>query len=180
VYSLFVGVVIYRELTFDGLHKVLIQTVKDNGMILFIIACSAIFGYVITYNRFPQTMAAFISGVTSNPTLLLMVIMSFLFVAGMFMEATANTLILTPIFLPIVQSAGVDPVHFGICMMTMITMGGMTPPVGVAMYTTCQLMGAKTEDYVKESIPFIIAVVIEVVCLVAFPQISLWLPKHLM
>ncbi|GAB6087212.1 TRAP transporter large permease [Alkaliphilus crotonatoxidans] len=179
VYAFLVGTLIYKELSFKGAIEVLRQTINDNGMIMLIIACSGIFGYVIVYNQLPQTMAQFITGITTHPQLLLFIILSFLFVAGMFMEATVNTLLLTPIFLPIVKSVGIDPVHFGILMMTIITMGGMTPPVGVTMYTTCQLIGCPTEEYVKESVPFIAMIVLQVVLLALFPQIVMWLPNLL-
>lgn len=179
VYAFIIGTFVYRELSLKGAVEVLRQTINDNGMIMLIIACSGIFGYVIVYNQLPQTMAQFITGITTHPQLLLFIILSFLFVAGMFMEATVNTLLLTPIFLPIVRSVGIDPVHFGILMMTIITMGGMTPPVGVTMYTTCQLIGCPTEDYVKESIPFVGVIILQIVILALFPQIVMWLPNLL-
>lgn len=179
VYAFIVGAFIYRELSIKGALEVLRQTINDNGMIMLIIACSGIFGYVIVYNQLPQTMAQFVTGITTQPHLLLFIILSFLFVAGMFMEATVNTLLLTPIFLPIVKSVGIDPVHFGILMMTIITMGGMTPPVGVTMYTTCQLIGCPTEDYVKESIPFVAVIVVQIAILALFPQLVMWLPNLL-
>ncbi len=179
VYAFIIGTFVYKELSFKGAIEVLRQTVNDNGMIMLIIACSGIFGYVIVYNQLPQTLAQFITGITTHPQLLLFIILAFLFVAGMFMEATVNTLLLTPIFLPIIKSVGIDPVHFGILMMTIITMGGMTPPVGVTMYTTCQLIGCPTEEYVKESMPFVAVIVLQVAFLAFFPQIVMWLPNLL-
>ncbi|WP_069997124.1 TRAP transporter large permease [Cellulosilyticum sp. I15G10I2] len=179
VYAFVVGAFVYRELDIKSAGEVLRQTINDNGMIMLIIACSGIFGYVIVYNQLPQTMAQFITGITTHPQLLLLIILVFLFIAGMFMEATVNTLLLTPIFLPIVTSVGIDPIHFGILMMTIVTMGGMTPPVGVTMYTTCQLIGCPTEDYVKESVPFVAAIIVEIALLLFFPQIVMWLPNVL-
>jgi TRAP-type transport system large permease protein len=179
VYAFFIGAFVYRELSFKGALEVLKQTINDNGMIMLIIATSGIFGYVIVYNQLPQTMAQFVTGITTQPQLLLFIVLLFLFIAGMFMEATVNTLLLTPIFLPIVRSVGVDPVHFGILMMTIITMGGMTPPVGVTMYTTCQLIGCPTEDYVKESVPFVSAILVQVAIMIFIPEVVLWLPNLL-
>ena len=96
---------------------------------------------------------------------------------GMFIETTALVLILTPIFLPIVQQVGIDPVHFGILMMTIVTMGILTPPVGVAMYTVCSILDCPTEEYTKESIPFFIAIISEVIILALFPDLVLFLPN---
>lgn len=177
VYAFIVGKFIYKELSWATLKEVLRQTVQDNGVIMLIITCSGIFGYAIVYNRMPQTIAQWLLGVTNTPGLLLFIVLTFLFVAGMFMEATVNTLLLTPIFLPIMKSVGVDPVHFGILMMTIITMGGMTPPVGVAMYTTCSLLDCSTGEYIRDSLPFVAAILIEVALLAAFPSITLFLPN---
>jgi len=177
VYAFVIGKFIYRELTWEKFFEALYQTAIDNGIIMLIIICSSIFGYVIIINRAPQTIAMFLSYITTNPTLLLLIILGFLFIAGMFMEPTVNTLLLTPIFLPIVRAAGVDPVHFGILMMTMITMGSMTPPVGVVLYTVCALLDCPTDEYIKESIPFVLSVIFLLIILTFFPQLVLFLPN---
>ncbi len=104
-------------------------------------------------------------------------IIVFLVFCGMFMETTVITLILTPILLPVVQRIGVDPVHFGILMMTIVTMGVMTPPVGVALYTTSSIMECKVEETVKYSLPFFIAIAVVVAIIIFFPGLILWLPN---
>jgi len=177
VYAIIIGFFVYKELTIKTFIKSVENSIKDTGMIMLIIACSGIFGYAIIYESIPQSMAETITTITTNPTILLVMILFFLLLAGMFMEATVNVLLLTPIFLPIVQSVGIDPVHFGILMMTIVTMGGMTPPVGIAMYTACSLLDCSATDYVKESLPFIFMILLEIALLVAFPQITLWLPN---
>lgn len=177
VYAVIIGKFVYKELTWKRFQEVLHQTVIDNGIIMLIIICAAIFGYAIIYDRVPQGMAQFVVSLSNNPHVLLLIILGFLFFAGMFMEATVNTLLLTPIFLPIAKSIGVDPVHFGILMMTTVTMGGMTPPVGVTMYTVCSLLECPTEKYVYESLIFVVAIVIEIMILAMIPQIVLFLPN---
>jgi len=177
VYAFIIGKFIYRELTWEKFFEALYQTAIDNGIIMLIIICSSIFGYVIIVNRAPQTIAMFLSHITKDPTLLLLIILGFLFIAGMFMEPTVNTLLLTPIFLPIVKAAGVDPVHFGILMMTMITMGSMTPPVGVVLYTVCSLLDCPTDEYIKESVPFVFSVIFLLLILTFIPQLVLFLPN---
>lgn len=176
VYAFVIGKFVYKELKWSDLKEVLKQSLFDNGVIVLIIACSSIFGYVIIANQVPQQMAQVITSITQNPTLLLFMILGFLFIAGMLMEATVNVLLLTPIFLPIIESVGIDPVHFGIMMMTIVTMGGMTPPVGVTMYTVCSLMDVPVEDYVYQSIPFTLAIIVLIVILAFFPNLVLFLP----
>ncbi|MDD3903443.1 MAG: TRAP transporter large permease [Sphaerochaeta sp.] len=177
VYAYFVGRFIYKEMTWKGLWEVSKTTLSDNGVILFIIMASAILGYGIIYDKVPQSIAGVISGVSSNPHVIMLIICAFIFIAGMFMEGTVNTLLLTPIFLPIVKNLGVDPVHFGIVFMTTVTLGGMTPPVGTAMYSACAILKCPIDEYTKESIPFFGAIFVELAILIYLPQIFMWLPN---
>ncbi|WP_026584633.1 TRAP transporter large permease [Bacillus sp. J33] len=180
VYAVIVGVFIYKELKWKHIVESIKQSVTDNATILLIISASSILGFLITYERLPQNTAEFLLGITSNPTLLLLLILLFLVLAGMFIESTVLVLLLTPIFLPIIQQIGVDPVHFGILMMTIVTFGGMTPPVGVTMYTVCSLTKVPIEDYVKEAFPFMLGVALLVLLLLFVPSIVLFLPNLLM
>lgn len=177
VYAMFIGFFIYKELNWKKLIDSVRQSVVDNATILLIISSSSILGYLITYERLPQNAADFLLGVTSNSTLLLVLILIFLLLAGMFIESTVLVLLLTPIFLPIVEQVGVDPVHFGILMMTIVTFGGMTPPVGVTMYTVCSLTDVPIEDYIKESLPFYAGIILLIILLIFVPSISLFLPS---
>jgi tripartite ATP-independent transporter DctM subunit len=177
VYAIVIGKFVYKELDKEKLIEALRQTAEDNGIIMLIIICSSIFGYVIIYNQAPQSIAVFLTSITSNPILLTFIILAFLLVAGMFMEPTVNTLLLTPIFLPIVKSVGIDPVHFGLVMMTIVTMGSVTPPVGVVIYTVCSLLDCPLKDFLKESVPFVVSVLLLIILMVLFPQIVLFLPN---
>ncbi|MCT1901680.1 TRAP transporter large permease [Oceanobacillus sojae] len=180
VYALVIGYFVYKELNWKGFIKAIEQSVIDNATILIIISASAILGFLITYTRLPQNATELLIGVTSNPTLILIIILIFLVFAGMLIESTVLVLLLTPIFLPVVKQIGIDPVHFGILMMIIVTMGGMTPPVGVTMYTTTSLMNVPIEDYVKESIPFIIGVIVLIAILTFFPGLVMFLPNMFM
>lgn len=177
VYAIVIGKFVYRELDNAKIVEALRQTVMDNGMIMLIIICSSVFGHVIIYNQAPQAIALFLTSLTVNPIALMFIIMAFLVVAGMFMEPTVNTLLLTPIFLPIVKSVGIDPVHFGLIMMTTITLGSFTPPVGVVIYAVCSMLDVPLKDYLSESLPFLVSVIVLIVVMVLFPQIVLFLPN---
>lgn len=177
VYAFIIGMFVYKELTMKKMVDVLKQTSVDLAVIMLIIICSNAFGYALVTGRIPQTLADLIINVSSNPYVVLFIILIFVFVVGMFMEATANVLILTPIFLPIVTNLGFDPVHFGILFMVLVTMGGMTPPIGVTMYTTCSILECPVETYTKESILFLAAVILLLAVLAFFPQVVLFLPN---
>jgi tripartite ATP-independent transporter DctM subunit len=177
VYAFFIGKFVYKELTMPKLYEVLKETSVDLSVIMLIIICSNAFGYALVTGRVPQTLADAIIQISSNKYVVLFIILVFVFVVGMFMEATANVLILTPIFLPMILALGFDPVHFGILFMILVTMGGMTPPIGVTMYATCSILKCPIETYTRESIIFLVAIIALLVVLAFFPQIVLFLPN---
>jgi tripartite ATP-independent transporter DctM subunit len=177
VYAIFVGVVIYKELTWKIFFETLRDTAHDIGVIMILVSLSGIFGYGIVYDRVPQAMASFLMGITENPFLMQFIIILLLVACGMFIETTVIALLLTPILLPVVSRIGVDPVQFGLVMMTVTTMGIMTPPVGIALYTTSTIMGCKPEETAKELLPFILAVVLVVVVCVLFKDVVLFIPN---
>ena len=180
VYAAIVGVFAHRDLTWKGFTTALGEAVADTGMIMLIILFSGMVGYAIIFEQAPQTIAAAMTSLTHQPLLIVTLILLFLFVAGLFIESTVLVLLLTPIFLPIVRPLGVNDVHFGILMMTIVTLGSMTPPVGVCMYTVCSLLKCPVEEYIVESIPFIGAVLLLVVVLALWPGLVLFLPDLLM
>ena len=179
VYAVFVGVFIYRELTWHKLIETLQVTIRDIGAIMFIIAMSGIFGYGIPVDRVPQALTGFITGISTNPNIIMLIIVAFLVFVGMFMEGSVAILLLTPILLPMAQSIGIDGVHFGIIMCTIITMGLLTPPIGISMYTVCSILDCSTRDYLRESWPFLVAVVIQITILIFIPDVVLFLPRLL-
>lgn len=179
VYAVLVGVFSYKELSLEKFVHTIFTTVQDVGAIMFIIAMSGIFGYGIPFERVPDTLTRLITGVSTNPHVILLIIIGFLIVLGMFMEGSVMILIFTPILLPMVKAVGVDPVHFGLIFCTIITMGNMTPPVGLAMYTVCQIMECSTSEYVRNMLPFVITVVVEISILVFMPDLVLALPRLL-
>ncbi|MDR3301025.1 MAG: TRAP transporter large permease [Spirochaetaceae bacterium] len=177
VYALVIGKFVYKELTWEKFKSALVTTVKDNGAIMLIIAMSGPFSYAITWVQLPSVMSQFIFGITDNPQLLTIIMLGFLFVSGMFVDSNVNFLLLTPIFLPMVTSVGMDPVHFGVLMATIVTLGVMTPPIGSALYTVCGIIDCPPEEYTKYSLPFMGAVLLELAILVFLPGLVLWIPN---
>jgi tripartite ATP-independent transporter DctM subunit len=179
-YAVAVGVFAYRELDWKRVNDALRHSVHDLGMIMLIIMLSAMIGYVIALERVPQNAAEWIVGVTQNRHVLLSMLVAFILLLGMVLESTVIVLLLTPILVPIVVKAGIDPVHFGLVMMTATTLGSMTPPVGVAMYTVCGLLDTPMDEYAREALPLIVVVVALIFTLAFVPQIVMFLPDLLM
>ncbi len=177
IYALIVGKFVYKKLTWKNFKEALITTIKDNGAIMLIIAMSGPFSYAITWVMLPAKLSTFIFGITENPQILALIMLGFLFVTGMFVDSNVNFLLLTPIFLPMVTKVGMDPVHFGVLMATIVTLGVMTPPIGSALYTVCGIIDCPPEEYTKESLPFLLAILLELAILVFCPKIVLFIPN---
>ncbi len=177
VYALAVGVLFYRELTWEKFKRTLEFTIMDIGSIMLIIALSGIFGYGLAYEKFGDVFSAFMLGITNQPQVLLLIIIGALFILGMFVESVVIILLFTAILLPMVSEVGVDPVHFGLVMMLIVVLGLVTPPVGVSMYTVCSILNCPIDDYVKECIPFIAAIVLVDIILIFFPELVLFIPN---
>ena len=140
VYAILIGALVYRELTWKKFWNAMKTAVIDTAAVMLLITMSGPFSYAVTYCRLPQALANLIFGITSQPQLLMIIILMWLFILGMFLDSNVNFLLLTPIFLPMVQKVGFDPVHFGILMATIVTMGVFTPPVGSAIYPVCAIL----------------------------------------
>jgi tripartite ATP-independent transporter DctM subunit len=176
-YAIAIGVLVCRQLGWAQIVGALRHSVTDTGMIMLIIMFSAMIGYMITLEGVPQQATSFLAGLTSNKYALMMLLVAFLTLLGMFLESTVVTLLLTPILVPVITRLGIDPVHFGLVMMTTVTLGGMTPPVGVAMYTVCGMLKCPMDEYTREAVPFLGAVVLLIFVMILFPGLVLFLPN---
>ena len=176
-YAICIGLFVFKELTVEKILHALRQSVTDVGMIMLIIMFSAMIGYMISLEGVPQAMATYLVSITSNKILLMMLLIAFIITLGMFLEATVIVLLCTPILMPIITRLGIDPVHFGLVMMTCVTLGGMTPPVGVAMFAVCGILKCPMDEYTLEALPMLLAVIALVVLMIAWPTSVLFLPN---
>ena len=179
VYALLVGGFIYRELTWKTMREALQHSVHDIGMVMLIIIMAAALGHVIIIEQGPQVFSEMLRAL-ETPYGTLFLVLLILFVAGMIMEATVNVLLLTPLLMPALIDQGFDPVHVGVLIVILITFGGNTPPVGVIMYTVCGILKCSFAEFVRTSIPFILAMAVFLALLALTPQSVLLLPNLLM
>ena len=159
------------------LLQTLRDSVKDITVITIILAFSGVFGYGIVFDNITVTIANALLGITSNSAILLLLVVVFLLICGMFMETTVIALILTPILLPVMRSIGVNEVVFGMIMMTTVTFGVMTPPVGTALYAVSDIMECPIEETFKKGWPFYLAIIGVILFMIFFPQAVLFLPN---
>jgi len=177
IYAMFVGFLLHREMGLAGLKHAIEATVSDIGLIMLIILMSGMVGFAIIFMQVPQSISQWMLNGISEPHLIVALMLGFVLIAGCFIESTVLVLLLTPIFVPVVTTAGYDPVHFGILMMSVVTLGSMTPPVGVAMYAVCSILDVKIEQYTLAALPFLMAIILVVVVLLFIPELVLWLPN---
>lgn len=154
-YSVIVGFFIYKKLKIEHIPQILVESVLGTSAVMLIIVAASAFGYYMSWERLPQTITAYLTGVTTNPVVFLLIINLFLLFIGMFIEGTASLIILTPLLVPVVLALGIDPIHFGLVMVVNLTIGGVTPPFGTLMFLTCSIIRIPISEFIKEALPFI-------------------------
>lgn len=179
LYCIIVGVFIYKNLRFSHIPAIIKETVYGTSTVVLIIIAASVFGYYMTWQMIPQQLTELLLGITSNKYLMLLLINALLLLLGMFLEGGAALIIIAPLLVPVVTKLGVDPIHFGLIAIVNIMIGGITPPFGSMMFTCCSMTDCKLEDFIRESIPFIIAMLISLLLITYIPQISLLLPNLL-
>ncbi|WP_420455681.1 TRAP transporter large permease [Rubrivirga sp.] len=168
----------YREVRVGDLPQILLDASATTAVVLLLIATSLAMSWAMAYANLPQGVTAALAAVES-PVLTLLLINLILLGVGTFMDMTPAVLILTPIFLPIAVELGIDPVHFGIIMVLNLCIGLCTPPVGTVLFVGVGVAGTTISRVVRPLLPFFLAMVVALVLVTVFPELSLWLPRLL-
>lgn len=178
LYSLILAF-IYRQVSFNDLPAIILRSVKTTGIVMLLVATCLGLSWIMAYENIPQNVSEGLLALTSNPFMILLIINMLLLFVGVFMDMTPAVLIFTPIFLPIVTSIGVDPIHFGIIMVLNLSVGLCTPPVGSVLFIGCSVAGLSIDKVLKPLLPMFLAMVIVLLLVTYIPEISLWLPRSL-
>lgn len=164
-----------REASWAEIYSAMWTTAATTGAIMLVLASTGALGFVLTFERIPQAVAEQLISITSEPHLLLMLICLLVFVVGIFIEGLPMILILAPMFLPAVTQAGIDPVHYGVVFVLVSLLGGITPPVGTLMATTCAITKVAMGPFFRECLPFLIAIILTGLLIIFVPQTATWL-----
>lgn len=167
----------YRSLTWKSFMKILLNSAATSGIILFLISASSAMSWVMAYTGIPAAISNAIMSLSTNKYVILLLMNLVLLVVGMFLDITPACLIFTPIFLPIVQSLGMDLVQFGVVLTFNMCMGTMTPPVGSVLFVSCGISKVPIERVVKPLLPYVGALLIVLFLVTYVPAISLTLPR---
>ncbi|MEQ8526008.1 TRAP transporter large permease subunit [Gracilimonas sp.] len=176
VYTLILGFM-YRELTIKELPQVFLESVKTTSIVMLLIAASIAMSWVMSFEEIPQNVTEALLSLSDNKVVILLMINVILLFVGTFMDMTPAVLIFTPIFLPIVVELGIEPVHFGIIMILNLSIGLCTPPVGTILFVGVGVAKTTIVKVIKPLLPLFIAMIVALMVITYFPQISLWLPN---
>ncbi|WP_410503517.1 TRAP transporter large permease [Gillisia sp. JM1] len=165
-----------RELKVSDLHSVFLGSVGTTAVVMLLIATSMSMSWVMSYENIPQAVSDGLLGLSDNIFIILLTINLILLFVGIFMDITPAVLIFTPIFLPVVVSLGVDPVHFGIMMIMNLCVGLCTPPVGSVLFIGVSVANSTIQKVMKPLLPLYLAMAIVLLLVTFIPEISLWLP----
>ncbi|MGI6030268.1 MAG: TRAP transporter large permease [Eubacteriales bacterium] len=179
-YTTLVGLFIYKELKPCHFKSIILDSVRSTATVMLIIVAAGAFGFYMSWERLPQRLTEVLVGITDNPYLMLLMINVFLLFIGMFLEGTASMIILVPLLVPVVEALGIDLIHFGIIMCVNLTIGGCTPPFGTMMFLCCSLLKIPVMAYVKESLPFIGALIAALLLCTYIPPLVTFVPNLLM
>ena len=177
VWSAFLTVVVYREITVKELCTIITDGVGKAGQIIGMMASSAAFGYALTVEKVPALMANFFVQYVDNALIFFLITFAIVLIFGCFLEVIAIIVLVTPILLPVSTAMGIDPIHFGMFMCLTLCLGGLTPPVGLCLITTSRIVDVDIDKMFPDLL-WCIGIYVLVIALVAvFPGLATWLPS---
>ena len=176
VYTFVLGF-IYREITVSKIPEIMMGAIKTTSIVMLLIAASISMSWVMSFGNLPQTVSEAMLGLSDNKIVILLIINMLLLFVGMFMDMTPAVLIFTPIFLPVVAELGIDPVHFGIIMVMNLCIGICTPPVGTLLFVGISIADTTIEKIIRPLLPLFIAMLIALMLVTFWSDLSLWLPR---
>ncbi len=177
LYSLLLSVVFYKEVKVKQLHEILLRTVEITAMVMLLIGASSAMSWILSYENIPQSISHALVSMTESKFLILLIINLILLVVGTFMDMTPAVLIFTPIFLPVVATLGISPLHFGIMMILNLCIGLTTPPVGTVLFVGCGIGKTTIGNLAKSLLPFYVVMIAVLMLITYIPWLTEALPR---
>jgi len=177
LYALFIGFVVYKELTLKNLRKIIVDSSAITGMVMLIVGMASIYGYILAIEQVPYTLTGYLETLDVSPVMISAGVLVFMLIIGCFMETMAIMVVFVPIVFPLINQMGLGSVHFGTLFCISVVIGGLTPPVGILIFITMGIAKASLAETIKYIFPYL-AVLIAVLFLgLLFPEIITFLPK---
>ena len=177
VYGFLVSFFVYKELKLEDMPKLLLNTANLSGVVLLVLATASMFSFILTFERIPHALAQIIVTYADNWIIFIILVHLVFLMLGMVMDALPAIIVLMPIFLPVGVSLGMEPIHLGILIAANVGIGMITPPVGICLFVACGVSDVKIGNVVKPLLPFLLFLIITLIIITIFPQITLFLPR---
>ena len=171
VYALFVSLFIYREMKISQLYEVVLSAAKTTSVVMLLVAAAMVSSWLVTIAELPGQLAVLLDPFIDSPTTLLLMVMLLILLIGMVMDMTPTILILTPVLMPVIKQAGIDPVYFGVLFLVNTSISLITPPVGTVLNVVCGVAKLRIDEITRGAWPFMLAQLIVLALLVMFPQL---------
>ena len=177
VYALILGLFVYREFSVRDLPRLILDTVETSGVVMALVMTASLLGYCITIARIPQEFGGWLTSLTTNPLVYLLIVNVLLLVVGCFMEALAAMLVLIPILVPPAIALGIDPIQFGLIFVLNLMIGTITPPVGVVLFVTAKVADVPFDRLARATIPYLWALIAVLALITVWPAVTTFLPN---
>lgn len=176
VYGAVVSLFIHKELHLGELWPLLVRSTIMSGVLMLVVAMAAGFAWILAYTRVPAVVLSAVTGFTTDPTIIVLIVVAVLLVLGMFVETVAAAVITVPVLFPLGEAVGIDPLHFAIVIVVALMVGTITPPVGILLYVTAGIAEITVAQAVRAAVPFIALLIVAAIVISLVPQLSTWLP----
>jgi C4-dicarboxylate transporter DctM subunit len=177
VYCLFISTCVYRDLKWSEVPSLLLSTGVMTAAVMLIVSAASLIGWILARERVPDLLIESFTHWTSSRIVFLACINIFLLLLGFFFEPVSLLILITPVIMPLVQTFGVDPVHFGVMMCLNLTLALIHPPIGMNMFIVCAIGRVSVREYTREIIPFLVVLMLALICVIYIPELVLYLPR---
>ncbi|MCB0262189.1 MAG: TRAP transporter large permease [Calditrichaeota bacterium] len=177
IYALILAMFVYREIKFSDLESILLESAGTTAVVMLLIGTSMALSWVLSYENIPQNITTTLLALSENKLVILLIMNLVLLIVGTFMDMTPAILIFTPVFLPVAQTIGIDPLLFGIMMVLNLCIGLCTPPVGTVLFVGCGVAKVSLTEIVKPLLPMYVAMIFALILIVSIPELTLALPR---
>lgn len=176
-YALLVGLVVYRELSIKNLYRIFSRSMLSSAYIMAIIASAGIFSYLVAEMRAGEILLHFFTSISESKWVILCILNIFFLIWGCILEPMTALVVIVPMLMPLIKAVGIDPIHFGVVIVLNLMIALFTPPVGIVLYLATALSGESFQSVVRETPPFLFALMLALICVTFIPDLSLWLPR---
>ncbi len=177
VYAFTIGFFVYKEFDLRDIPRIVLNAAGTTAMAMLIIAGASILGWIVAYGKLPQIVISYLTSLTSSPQVIMLLLIGFLLIVGMFIETIAATIIVAPILMPLAAQYGIDPIHFALVMVVTLVYAGVTPPVGGILFITMGIGDVKMKDMLQYIPSYVGIMIVALIIVALIPPLAIYIPN---